>query len=145
MSRSPLFQVTFTWQNAPGEALQLEGLSLSTVGSADETTNFELMLILGERGDAIVGGLNYNRDLYEAATIGRMMESYERVLQAVVADAEQRVLQIELLSAAERRQIVAGWNETRREYSGAVAIHQLFSDRQRGAGKQWQWSLVVSN
>ena len=52
--------------------------------------------------------MEYNRDLFEAATIARMVDSYERVLQAVVADAEQRVLEIELLSEAERQQIVEG-------------------------------------
>jgi non-ribosomal peptide synthetase component F len=101
MSRSPLFQVMFGLQNAPGGAWQLEGLSLSTVESANETAKFEMTLALQERGDVIVGGLEYNRDLYEAATIGRLVASYERVLQAVVADAEQRVLEIELLSEVE--------------------------------------------
>jgi non-ribosomal peptide synthetase component F len=120
MSRSPLFQVMFGLQNAPGGAWQLEGLSLSTVESANETAKFEMTLALQERGDVIVGGLEYNRDLYEAATIGRLVASYERVLQAVVADAEQRVLEIELLSEAERQQLIAGWNETRREYGRAV-------------------------
>ena len=51
-----------------------------------------------------MAALEYNRDLFEAATIERLMASYERVLQAVVADAEQRVLEIELLSEAERQQ-----------------------------------------
>ena len=60
----------------------------------------------------IAGSINYNRDLYEAETIGRLVESYERVLQAVVADAEQRAWEIDLLSDAERRQIIEGWNET---------------------------------
>ena len=73
--------------------------------------------------------LDYNRDLYEAETIGRLVESYERVLQAVVADPEQRVLEIDLLSEAERQQIVEGWNETRREYSGAQTLHQLFEEQ----------------
>ena len=57
MSRSPLFQVMFTLQNAPGEALELEGLSLSAVESAGETAKFELMLGLEEVGDVIVGGI----------------------------------------------------------------------------------------
>jgi non-ribosomal peptide synthetase component F len=127
MSRSPLFQVVFTWQNAPSEALQLEGLSLNEMESAGEIAKFELLLGLEEIGEVVVGNINYNCDLYEAATIDRLVASYERVLQAVVADAEQRVLEIELLSAAERQQIVAGWNETRREYGDAVTLPQLFA------------------
>src|SRR6185503_16777531 len=46
--------------------------------------------------------------------------------QAVIADAEQRVLQIELLSEAERQQIVAGWNDTSREYPGPLTLPRLF-------------------
>ena len=93
LSRSPLFQVMFVLQNAPNEVLELEGLSLSEVESAGETAKFELTLALQEQGELIVGGVEYNRDLYEAETIGRLMASYEQVLQAVVADAEQRVLE----------------------------------------------------
>ena len=49
MSRSPLFQVMFALQNAPGEALELEGLRLSGVESAGETAKFELTLGLAGR------------------------------------------------------------------------------------------------
>ena len=135
MSRSPLFQVTFTWQNTPSEALELEGLSLSTVESAGDTVKFEMSLVLGERGGEIVGAMAYNRDLFEATTIERFMASYARVLQAVVTDAEQRVLEIELLSEAERRQIVEGWNETRIEHRGAVTLHRLFEAQAARTGE----------
>ena len=72
----------FVLQNAPGEALELEGLSLSGMESAGDTVKFELMLGLEEVEGMVVGGINYNRDLYEAETIGRLVASYERVLQA---------------------------------------------------------------
>src|SRR6185503_10043166 len=97
MSRTPLFQVMFVLQNAPGEVLELEGLSLSGVESAGDTAKFELTLGMQELGDMVVGSISYNRDLYEAETIGRMVASYERVLQAVVTDAEQPVSEIHLL------------------------------------------------
>jgi amino acid adenylation domain-containing protein len=125
LSRSPLFQVWFV-QNAPAEALELEGLRLTAMEGAGETVRFELELGFQERGGMIIGRVEYNRDLYEADTIGRMVESYERVLRAVVADAEQRVFELDLLSEAERQQIVEGWNETSREYSGAQTLHQMF-------------------
>ena len=127
MSRSPLFQVMFVLQNAPGEALELEGLSLSGVEGAGETARFELTLGLQEDGGrVIVGGMEYNVDLFKAETMGRLVESYERVLQAVVADTEQRVLEIDLLSEEERRQILEGWNDTVREYRSAGGMHRLF-------------------
>jgi non-ribosomal peptide synthetase component F len=135
MSRSPLFQVTFTWQNAPSETLELEGLSLSGVESAGDTVKFEVSLVLEERGGAIVGSMLYNRDLYEAETIRRLLASYERVLQTVVTDAEQRVLEIDLLSEAERRQIVEEWNETRREYRSAVTLPRLFKAQAARSGE----------
>ena len=102
---------------------------------ADETAKFELMLGLEEVGGVVAGGISYNRDLFEAATIGRMMQSYERVLQAVVADAEQRVLELELLSEAERQQLIEGWNETRREYGGAVMLHRMFEAQAARSGE----------
>jgi amino acid adenylation domain-containing protein len=125
MSRSPLFQVWFV-QYAPVEALELEELRLTAVEGAGETVRFELALGFQERAGLIVGGVEYNRDLYEAETIGRLVESYERVLRAVVADSEQRVFELDLLSEAERRQIVEEWNETSREYSGAQTLPQMF-------------------
>ena len=126
MSRSPLFQVMFVLQNAAGEALELEGLTLSGMESAGDTAKFELMLGLQEVGDVVAGGINYNRDLYEAETIERLVASYERVLQAVVADAEQRAWEIDLLSDAERRQVIQGWNATAREYAPAFTLSELF-------------------
>ena len=119
----------FVLQNAPSEVLELEGLSLSAVGSAGETAKFELTLALQEQGGVIVGGVEYNRDLYEAETIGRLMASYEQVLQAVVADAEQRVLEIELLSEAERRLLLQEWNDTKTEYPRETCIHELFASQ----------------
>jgi amino acid adenylation domain-containing protein len=127
MSRSPLFQVMFILQNAPGEALELEGLSLSGVESAGDTAKFELTLLLAEHDGLIAGGVNYNRDLYEADTIKRLVASYERVLQAVAADAEQCVLEIELLSEAQRRQLIEEWNEVEPEYAPALTLSELFA------------------
>ena len=126
MSRSPLFQVMFVLQNTPSEALELEGLSLSAVESAGETAKFELTLALQEQDGVIVGGVSYNRDLYEAETIGRLAASYERVIHAVVADAAQRVFEIDLLSEAERRQLIEGWNETAAAYPRELTLSELF-------------------
>ena len=126
MSRSPLFQVMFVLQNAPQEALELPGLRLSGVGGSGETAKFELTLGLEEREGVIVGGVEYNRDLYEEETVERMARQYERVLAAVVREVEVRVGEVAMLSEEERDQLLSQWNETRREYEGAEGtIHEL--------------------
>ena len=88
------------------------------------------MLGWQEVGEEIAGGIDYNTDLFEAATIERLVASYERVLQAVVADAEQRVSEIELLSEAERQQFIDGWNETARRVPRAEStLSELFEEQ----------------
>ena len=54
------------------------------------------------------------------------MASYERVLQAVVADAAQGVFEIDLLSEAERRQLIEEWNETAAAYPRELTLSELF-------------------
>jgi len=87
VSRPPLFQVSFILQNAPWSKPELAGLEASLVGVEHQTAKFDLSVSLGERGQKIVGGLEYNTDLFEAATIERMAGHYRQLLEtAVVAD-----------------------------------------------------------
>src|SRR5262249_26602683 len=48
LSHAPLFQVMFAWQNAPQGSLELPGLRLSPLGSAQVTARFDLSLSLSE-------------------------------------------------------------------------------------------------
>src|SRR6185503_8259223 len=70
MSRSPLFQVTFTLQEACSEEFALPGLSLSRVKTAGgDTAKYELTLVLADSDGVIAGVMEYNRDLFEATPI----------------------------------------------------------------------------
>src|SRR5262249_38093703 len=71
----------------------------------------------------------YSRDLYEGETIRRMARHYEKVVEEVVRDAEQRIREIELMSVTEREQIVVKWNETAVEYPRDRLIHELFEEQ----------------
>ena len=56
--------------------------------------------------------LSYRPDLFERATVERMAKSLVRVLEAVAADATQRIGGIDLLEASERQQVLYDWNQT---------------------------------
>ncbi|HYH81956.1 MAG TPA: amino acid adenylation domain-containing protein, partial [Longimicrobium sp.] len=127
MAHTPLYQVTFTWQPASGDALALPGLSLGSLGAAPDTTaKFDLSLSLREAGGRIVGGAVYATALFRAETIERHLGYVHRVLGAMVADEHRAVGRLALLSEAERLQVVEGWNDTGAAYPSETTIHALF-------------------
>src|SRR5262249_45973213 len=81
------------------------------------------------------GSLEYSRDLYDGETVRRMVGHYLQVVEEVVRNAEQRIRQIELMSTAERRQIIEEWNETGREYGEAGLMHEMIAERVRQRGE----------
>ena len=48
-------------------------------------------------------GLNYSKDLFEAETIRHMLEHYERLLEGVVADADQPVWALPMMSELDEK------------------------------------------
>ena len=134
LSRSPLFQVMMELQNTGQENLEIRGLKVRGVGEGKieeeiGTTKFDLTLTLVEGGEGIAGILEYSRDLYQRETIRRMARHFEKVVEGVVKDADQRIRQIELLSVSEREQILLKWNDTAVEYPKNQSIHELFEQQ----------------
>jgi amino acid adenylation domain-containing protein len=119
-----------TLQNAKQEELEIRGLKISEIEEGARTAKFDLTLVLTEGGDGIEGALEYSRDLYEGETIRRMARHYEQVVAEVVRDAEQRIREIELMSEAEKRQIIEEWNETEDGTDEkARLIHEMIAER----------------
>jgi non-ribosomal peptide synthetase component F len=111
MSHSPLFQVMFTWQNAPQTAVSLPDLRLESLPVENHIANFDLTLVLEETPDGLTGGFEYNTDLFEAETIERMAAHFQTLLAGIAANPETAVADLPLLPEDEWRQIQA-WNDT---------------------------------
>ena len=125
MSRSPLFQVMFVLQNTTVETFRLPGLEASGVGGEGETAKFDLTLGIAEVAGELHGSLQYNVDLFDEATIERLVEHYELLLRDVVTAPERQLSQLPLLLEEDRRKVVE-WNQTTKEYPGDSSIQQLF-------------------
>jgi amino acid adenylation domain-containing protein/FkbM family methyltransferase len=123
---SPLFQVMLVMENNPREDLDLKGLKVTSVSIDDETTKFDLLLSLRESEFGLRGTLEYDADLFDSTTIDRMLAQFETLLRGIVADPDQRLLQLPLLTDGERHQLLSEWNETTREYPTHSCVHQLF-------------------
>jgi amino acid adenylation domain-containing protein len=125
-SRNPLFQVQFALQNAPLAPLALEGLTLELMSGDVLATRFDLECHVWERADDVAVVFVYNPDLFEAATIRRMLGHYRTLLGAVVAEPDRPVDRLPLLSAAEQHQLLAHWNRATAEYASEVSLNALF-------------------
>ena len=126
LSRNPLFQVMFVLQNAPLQAVELPGLSLSPIEVDTSTTHFDLTLHIVDTEQGLVGTLAYNTDLFEAVTITRMLGHFRTLLEAVIATPERCVSDLPLLTEGERQQLLLNWNNTTVDCPKDLCIHQLF-------------------
>ncbi|HEX2095737.1 MAG TPA: amino acid adenylation domain-containing protein, partial [Longimicrobiaceae bacterium] len=127
LSHSPLFQVMFTMNNTEGAAADsLPGLSITPMGSAGGSAKFDLTLALEATALGLRGELAYSTDLFERATIERMVAHLGAVLEQVAADADLPVSALELMGSAERARVVEEWNRTEAEYPSDRCLHHLF-------------------
>ena len=125
-SRTPLFQVMFVLQNTPTSALELPGLTVNSLNINNGTAKFDLTLFIMETAQGLRASLEYNTDLFNAATITRMLGNFQTLLEGIVANPQQRLLDLPLLTAAEQHQLLVEWNNTTKEYPQDKCIHQLF-------------------
>ncbi len=127
LSHPPLFQVMFVLQNALHETLEVPGLRLNAMEAQGRAAKFDLILALTqERSDRLTGALEYNTDLFEEATIGRMVSHFANLLEGIVADPEARLGDLPLMNEAERHRLLVEWNATQATHPQAKLIHQLF-------------------
>ncbi len=132
--RHPLFQVFFLLQNVPDEALALPGIGIETIELESETAKFDLSVILIEEGGVLKARWEYDPDLFDATTIGRMAGHYETLLGAILENPERTLSDLPLLSAAERNQALAGglgagMNPDQRDFARRGRIHEWFVEQ----------------
>jgi amino acid adenylation domain-containing protein len=129
LSHSPIFQVMFVMQNAPKSAWNLPGLTLSPIRVESGTSKFDLDMLTADTSQGLVGTLEYSTDLFEAATITRMIENFKVLLEGIVEDAGRRVGELPLLSATQRHRLLFDFNDTHADFLTGRPAHQLISDR----------------
>ncbi len=140
LSRNPLFQVVFALQNAPMKQLELPGLTLSSSNFETTTTRFDLELYLWECSEdfrslwgdgwnhaaGLRGVMVYNTDLFDQTTILRLLESFQTLLEGIVANPDRRLSELPILTASQQQQLLGEWNQTQRDYPHDRSIYQLF-------------------
>lgn len=125
LSKNPLFQVSFQVFKDPGPAGALEN-EKGMLDVQRGTANIDFGFDACETADGVTGRIEYSTDLFESATIARMMIHFEVLLAAIVDDPDTRISDLPLLTASERQQILGAWNETSTVLRRGTCVHHLF-------------------
>jgi len=154
LSRSPLFQAMVILENAPAGELVLPGLHLAWLAVDEGRAQFDLTLVLlpepaaaapTAAGPAVAPGggwqarLEYNLDLFAAATARRLLERYQNLLAAAIAAPRAPLSGLDLLSAAERQELLSARNATRAAVPEA-SLPDLFA----AAARRWPERVAVA-
>ena len=128
LSHTPVFQVMFVLQDAPPE-LQLPGLTLSRVKASSGTSKFDLLLSFEESAKGLAGTLEYSTDLFDEATMRRFVGHYETLLKGIVANPDQCISTLPLLTAQEEQELLIEWSCNAAEYPRELCIPELFEQQ----------------
>ncbi|HBO5041428.1 TPA: pyoverdine non-ribosomal peptide synthetase PvdD, partial [Pseudomonas aeruginosa] len=133
-SHNPLFQVLFNHQSeirSVTPEVQLEDLRLEGLAWDGQTAQFDLTLDIQEDENGIWASFDYATDLFDASTVERLAGHWRNLLRGIVANPRQRLGELPLLDAPERRQTLSEWNPAQRECAVQGTLQQRFEEQVR--------------
>jgi amino acid adenylation domain-containing protein len=127
LSRQPLFQAMLMLHRSQGGgAFALPGLRCEPVEADPGTSIFDLGLYAWDRPEGLRAMLEYNADLFDAATAARFVDRFRTLLDGIAADPDAPLSRLPLMTADEAARLAA-WNATERAYPGAECIHEIIA------------------
>jgi amino acid adenylation domain-containing protein len=129
LSRSPILQVLFSFLNTPTQPVDFPGLEVIRVKPDGGASKIDLSLYAIEVPEGISCTFEYNTDLFNADRIQRMLQHLQVLLESIVRDPGQRLSDLTILTAEERRQLVVECNQTHVDFSNPMTVHELFEEQ----------------
>ncbi|HEX4945432.1 MAG TPA: amino acid adenylation domain-containing protein [Blastocatellia bacterium] len=130
LSYAPIFQVMFALQNAPSATLDWGTVQLQPQPLPHRTAKFDLSLDMYEQPDGLQLLLEYDTDLFETATVQRMLEHFRVLLEAVLQNAQQPITTLPLVAEGERALMLEDWNQDTVPIPSAC-LHELMEAQAR--------------
>lgn len=125
-SHTPLAQVMYFFQNYPAHALELSGLHVETVPTAQlssASAQGDLSLFVNQSCERELL-FQYSTDLFDAPSIERLAGHFLSLLAAAADEPSAPVAKLNLMTAAEYAEL-ARWNATSRELPSERTLSAL--------------------
>ncbi|MDM5281497.1 amino acid adenylation domain-containing protein [Paenibacillus silvae] len=129
LSRNPLFDTVFVLQNFERQAMEVPGLKLTPYAHDFKIAKFDLTLQMIERGTHLGGQIEYSSHLFRAETMERLTHHWMQLLEAIVEQPGSLINELEIVTAAEKEQLLHAFNDTKTTYPAEKTIVQLFEEQ----------------
>ncbi|MDZ8030985.1 condensation domain-containing protein [Nostoc sp. DedSLP04] len=94
-NQTPLFQVKLILQNAPVHSLEFSELTLTSLDLENQIASVDLLLELTDTEQGIVGLFKYNKDLFDASSITRLINNFKIILSQIIIEPTINLNQLE--------------------------------------------------
>ncbi len=144
LSRSPLCQAMFVLDKPhrlveqtdaafvggeTGFCMNLGGLAMELIPLDRRAATLDLVMLIIETTGSLSASIRFSPDLFDAATVARMAEHFHALLESVIRDPATAIGDLDILTGAEREQLLVEFNDTATDYRKDKCIHQLFEEQ----------------
>lgn len=129
LNRNPFFDISFSLQNMPTAAVHVPDLGIDLLRLDNKTSKFDLSVAMVETSRGMLTTVEYSTDLFDSSTAVRLLNNYRTLLEGIIADPQQTISRLPMLTENERNQILVEWNATGVEYPRDRCIHELFASQ----------------
>ncbi|MCP4155265.1 MAG: AMP-binding protein, partial [bacterium] len=137
MNRNPLFDIMFALQNySRGVEISITGdeaVELKPYPLKSKTAKFDLTIQAFETRQGLSILLEYRTALFHQETIKRMATHFITILQAVVEESNVKLAEIDMMSEAEKKNILYEFNANETGRPKNKTIPQIFEEQVEAA------------
>ena len=133
-ARNPLFQVMLSFQNMEQSVLRLGDLTVAGIDANTVAAKFDLQLTMVEQFDeagapaGMAAQFTYATDLFDESTVAGFAGRFGRILAEITVDPSVRLGDIDVLTAAERSNLLS-WSAGGRTALAGASLTAMFEEQ----------------
>ena len=112
-----------------GLRIDLGGFAMESIPLERRAATLDLVMLIIETTGSLSASIRFNTDLFDASTIARMAGHFCALLESIVRDPGAAIGDLEILTDAERQQLLVAFNDTKTDYLKDRCLHQLFEEQ----------------
>ncbi|MCW8823516.1 MAG: amino acid adenylation domain-containing protein, partial [Ignavibacteriaceae bacterium] len=129
LSRTPLFQILFSYQENGEDTFLLNSIKLQQVPVHSGVARTDLSLWIENTDGELNCALEYSTHLFQPVTVRRFLKNYICLLEEICENADQKVSEIQILHKEAQNKVLNEWNDTKGAFPDDSTVIGLFEEQ----------------